>query len=87
MSEPVHRYRVTVKDGRNNQVYNVSSERNIEQYQAGLLSGMYGIVTASTPIGVSIHVTDENLVGIEEIDGDVAAGPAEVGDDEQENRS
>ncbi len=79
-----HKYKVTIRVGQNNVAYNVQSDKSLEGYQRALLSGLEGIVTGTTPIGESIHVTSENLVSVEEIIDDVSVGPAEVGDDEQE---
>jgi hypothetical protein len=62
-----HIYQVTIRTGRGDQAYNVRSNKGLDDYRRGLLSGMYAIVTPYLRPGEAIQVTDQNLVGITEM--------------------
>jgi len=75
-----HEYMVRLTIGN----YRTKSKLSVNDYSKALLSQTYGIVTGRNPHGEQIWVTEKNFIGIDQIDGDVAIGPTEVGEDEQE---
>jgi len=80
---PARRYLVTLKSGKS-QVF--TDTRNLSNYKDILMSGMYGIgdLRQQSKVTTTETITKNNVLSIEEIDGDALIGETQNGQEEQE---